>query len=139
MEAAPHGSGARALGRRCRIAPGALALAACPILLLTADPDEGLVTPEDVQAMSALWRDGRVVQIEGAGLPTAFPPLRASESVHTNLPHATTSFVGRTEELERIDRLVNREGYTLKGAKAALRETPGPQAAAQELPRPLAA
>jgi pimeloyl-ACP methyl ester carboxylesterase len=26
-----------------------------------------LVTPEDVQAMSALWRDGRVVQIEGAG------------------------------------------------------------------------
>lgn len=33
--------------------------------------------------------------------------------------------------IERIDRLVNREGYTLKGAKAALRETPDPQAAAQ--------
>ena len=33
--------------------------------------------------------------------------------------------------VERIDQLVNREGYTLKGAKAALRDTPDPQAAAQ--------
>ncbi|QPC97919.1 MerR family transcriptional regulator [Qipengyuania soli] len=33
--------------------------------------------------------------------------------------------------VERIDRLVNREGYTLKGAKAALRGVPDPQAAAQ--------
>lgn len=32
--------------------------------------------------------------------------------------------------VERIDRLVNREGYTLKGAKAALRGTPDQQAAA---------
>ena len=36
------------------------------------------------------------------------------------------------ELVERIDRLVNREGYTLKGAKAALRGAPDPQAAAQE-------
>jgi DNA-binding transcriptional MerR regulator len=36
------------------------------------------------------------------------------------------------ELVERIDRLVNREGYTLKGAKAALREVPDQQAAAQE-------
>ncbi|MBX7540183.1 MerR family transcriptional regulator [Qipengyuania sphaerica] len=34
--------------------------------------------------------------------------------------------------VERIDRLVNREGYTLKGAKAALRGVPDSQAAAQE-------
>ena len=34
--------------------------------------------------------------------------------------------------VERIDRLVNREGYTLKGAKAALRGVPDQQAAAQE-------
>lgn len=33
--------------------------------------------------------------------------------------------------VERIDRLVNREGYTLKGAKAALRGVPDQQAAAQ--------
>ena len=35
------------------------------------------------------------------------------------------------ELVERIDRLVNLEGYTLKGAKAALRGAPDPQAAAQ--------
>ena len=41
--------------------------------------------------------------------------------------------------IERIDRLVNREGYTLKGAKAALRGAPDPQAAAQpvEAPAPI--
>tara|TARA_R110002072_G_scaffold15856_33_gene62895 strand:- start:2684 stop:3046 length:363 start_codon:yes stop_codon:yes gene_type:complete len=33
--------------------------------------------------------------------------------------------------VERIDRLVNREGYTLKGAKAAIIGAPDPQAAAQ--------
>ena len=36
------------------------------------------------------------------------------------------------ELIERIDRLVNREGYTLKGAKAALKGVPDQQAAAQE-------
>ncbi|MDG5750754.1 MerR family transcriptional regulator [Qipengyuania sp. XHP0211] len=35
------------------------------------------------------------------------------------------------ELVERIDRLVNREGYTLKGAKAALKDVPDSQAAAQ--------
>jgi DNA-binding transcriptional MerR regulator len=33
--------------------------------------------------------------------------------------------------VERIDALVNRQGYTLKGAKAALKGAPNPQAAAQ--------
>jgi DNA-binding transcriptional MerR regulator len=39
--------------------------------------------------------------------------------------------------VERIDALVNRQGYTLKGAKAALKGAPDPQAAAQAAdPRP---
>ena len=33
--------------------------------------------------------------------------------------------------VERIDALVNRQGYTLKGAKVALKGAPDPQAAAQ--------
>lgn len=45
----------------------ALPKIACPILLLTGDREKGLITAEDAQAMSGLWRDGRVVQIEGAG------------------------------------------------------------------------
>ena len=43
------------------------------------------------------------------------------------------------ELVERIDRLVNREGYTLKGAKAALRGVPDQQAAAQEVGEPVGA
>ncbi len=46
----------------------------------------------------------------------------------------------RTEDIAligRIDRLVNREGYTLKGAKAALRDIPDQQAAAQDPLLPL--
>ncbi len=38
--------------------------------------------------------------------------------------------------VERIDQLVNREGYTLKGAKAALRDVPDQQAAAQQAKAP---
>ena len=36
------------------------------------------------------------------------------------------------ELVERIDALVNKQGYTLKGAKAALRGAPDPQAMAQK-------
>lgn len=40
----------------------------CPILLLTGDPDlEAIVTPEVAEKASGLWRDGRVVHIEGVG------------------------------------------------------------------------
>ena len=39
----------------------------CPILLLTGDKENGLISADDVQAMSSLWQDGRVVQIGGAG------------------------------------------------------------------------
>ena len=38
--------------------------------------------------------------------------------------------------VERIERLVNREGYTLKGAKAALRGASDQQAAPQEAAAP---
>lgn len=40
----------------------------CPILLITGDPEKGAVnTPEDVQEITALWRKGQVVHIDGAG------------------------------------------------------------------------
>jgi N-formylmaleamate deformylase len=41
---------------------------ACPILLLTGDPEMGaIVTPEGAQEAASLWRNGRVVHIGGAG------------------------------------------------------------------------
>ena len=45
----------------------ALPRIACPILLITADPSKGLVTPDDAQEAASLWREGKVVQSEGAG------------------------------------------------------------------------
>lgn len=41
---------------------------ACPILLITADPDEGaIVTPEVAREAAETWRQGEVVRIDGAG------------------------------------------------------------------------
>jgi pimeloyl-ACP methyl ester carboxylesterase len=40
----------------------------CPILLITGDPERRAVnTPEDVQKMASLWREGRAVHISHAG------------------------------------------------------------------------
>ena len=40
----------------------------CPILLITSDLEQGaLNTPEDVQEMAGLWRDGKAVRINGTG------------------------------------------------------------------------
>ena len=46
----------------------ALARIACPVLLLTGDPERGaIVTPEVAREAEGLWHDGRVAHISGAG------------------------------------------------------------------------
>jgi pimeloyl-ACP methyl ester carboxylesterase len=41
---------------------------ACPVLLITADPDMGaIITPEIAQEATRTWREGKVVHIPGAG------------------------------------------------------------------------
>jgi pimeloyl-ACP methyl ester carboxylesterase len=46
----------------------ALARIACPILLLTGDPERGaIVTPEVAHQAEQLWKNGRVVHIAFAG------------------------------------------------------------------------
>ena len=46
----------------------ALPRIACPVLLIIGDPAKGgLVTAVDAQEMASLWREGKVVQIDGAG------------------------------------------------------------------------
>ena len=49
----------------------------------------------------------RIFQLEIAGLPSEFPPLRTLEAGSSHLPSVGTSFVGRTEELASIDRLLD--------------------------------
>jgi len=49
----------------------------------------------------------RIFQLETDGLPREFPPVRTLEAGSSNLPAPRTSFVGRTEELASIDRLLD--------------------------------
>jgi predicted ATPase len=48
----------------------------------------------------------RIYQLEIEGLPRVFPLLKTVEAGMKNLPLPRTSFVGRTSELEAIDRLL---------------------------------
>jgi len=48
----------------------------------------------------------RIYQLEIDGLPSEFPLLKTLEAGITNLPSPRTSFVGRAEELDEIDRLL---------------------------------
>jgi predicted ATPase/class 3 adenylate cyclase len=49
----------------------------------------------------------RLYQLEVDGLESEFPPVRTIEAGMKNLPAPRTSFVGRREELEEIDRLLD--------------------------------
>lgn len=48
----------------------------------------------------------RVYQVNVAGEPIEFPPLRSLENHPNNLPQQLTSFVGREDELREIDELL---------------------------------
>jgi predicted ATPase/class 3 adenylate cyclase len=50
-------------------------------------------------------RAERLAQLDIAGLPTDFPPLRTSGSGRGNLPDRLTSFIGRGDELDDLERL----------------------------------
>ena len=49
----------------------------------------------------------RIFQLEIDGLPSEFPPLKTLEAGMRNLPAPRTSFVGRADELESIDGMLN--------------------------------
>jgi predicted ATPase/class 3 adenylate cyclase len=49
----------------------------------------------------------RIFQLEIDGLPSEFAPLKTLEAGIRNLPAPRTSFVGRTDELASIDRLLD--------------------------------
>jgi predicted ATPase/class 3 adenylate cyclase len=48
-----------------------------------------------------------IYQLEIDGLPSDFPPLKTVEAGMKNLPAPRTSFIGRSGELEKIDRLLD--------------------------------
>jgi predicted ATPase len=55
----------------------------------------------------------RIFQLEIDGLPSEFPPLKTLEAGIRNLPAPRTSFVGRADELESIDHMLDDPGCRL--------------------------
>ncbi len=53
-----------------------------------------------------LTRPEHVFQLNGAGLPADFPPLRSLNTLPNNLPLQLTSFVGREREMAEAKRLL---------------------------------
>jgi predicted ATPase/class 3 adenylate cyclase/uncharacterized protein HemY len=53
-----------------------------------------------------IQRPERIFQLVIDQLPADFPPLRADEGLHTNLPSMLSSFVGRGEEISEVKRLL---------------------------------
>jgi predicted ATPase/class 3 adenylate cyclase len=53
-----------------------------------------------------LVRPERLYQLNGPGLPAAFPPLRSLNSLPNNLPIQLTSFIGREREMAEARRLL---------------------------------
>jgi predicted ATPase/class 3 adenylate cyclase len=71
-------------------------------------------------SLKDLNRSERVYQLVIAGLPADFPPLRAPESLHTNLPAMLTSFIGREREMVEVKRLLTSTRLlTITGAGGA--------------------
>jgi len=53
-----------------------------------------------------LARSERIFQMDVAGVPGDFPPLRTPDMVPNNLPTLGTSFVGRDQELAEVEKLI---------------------------------
>ncbi len=66
-----------------------------------------------VHRLKDLSAPERIYQLEIDGLPCDFPLLKTMEAGMKNLPAPRTSFVGRTAELDEIDRLLGDPGCRL--------------------------
>jgi predicted ATPase/class 3 adenylate cyclase len=53
-----------------------------------------------------IHRPEQIYQLVIDGLPADFPPLRADEGLHSNLPSMLSSFIGRDDEISEVKRLL---------------------------------
>jgi predicted ATPase/class 3 adenylate cyclase len=79
-------------------------------------PDGVRTRPLGSYRLKDLPRPERIHQLEIAGLPAAFPPLRALDVRRAHLPPEATSFIGRGAELDSLGVLLSeRRLVTLTG------------------------
>ena len=86
--------------------------------------------------LTGLTRPERVFQLDIAGLPCDFPPLRAQRTVAHNLPASLSRFVGREHELARLEHCLLDPAIrliTLTGPGGVGKTRLGVQAAAEVL------
>jgi predicted ATPase/class 3 adenylate cyclase len=89
-----------------------------------------------VHRLKDLGRPERIFQLEAAGLPAAFPPLRSlgNLALPNNLPAQLAAFIGRDRELAEVRSLVESSRLvTLAGAGGAGKTRLGLQVAAELL------
>jgi len=87
-----------------------------------------------VHRLKDLGRPERIFQLQAAGLPTGFPPLRslANPALPNNLPAQLASFIGRGRELAELRALVKASRLvTLTGAGGCGKTRLALQAAAE--------
>src|SRR2546426_5307484 len=91
-----------------------------------------------VHRLKDLSAPERIYQLEVDGLPCDFPLLKTIEAGMKNLPAPRTSFVGRTSELDEIDRLLEDPDcrlLTLVGSGGAGKTRLALEAAARRIDR----
>jgi predicted ATPase/class 3 adenylate cyclase len=69
-------------------------------------PDGAELVDLGLHRLKGLSEPEQIYQLVHTSLETAFPPLRSSVSTPHNLPTQLTSFVGRTHELEEVERMI---------------------------------
>ena len=89
-----------------------------------------------VHRLKDLGRPERIFQLQAAGLPAGFPPLRSlgNPALQNNLPAQLATFIGRDRELAEVRALVKSSRLvTLTGAGGCGKTRLGLQAAAELL------
>jgi predicted ATPase/DNA-binding CsgD family transcriptional regulator len=95
-------------------------------------PEGALLRDLGTHRLRDLSHADRVYELRTTGFDRAFPPLRSLEALTHNLPIQLTSFVGRTDELAAVERLIRSERLvTLTGVGGAGKTRLAAQAAAE--------
>jgi predicted ATPase/DNA-binding CsgD family transcriptional regulator len=101
-------------------------------LVADALPEGAVLRDLGTHRLRDLSHADRVYELRTTGFDRDFPPLRSLEALTHNLPIQLTSFVGRTDELIAVERLIGSERLvTLTGAGGAGKTRLAAQAAAE--------
>jgi predicted ATPase/class 3 adenylate cyclase/tetratricopeptide (TPR) repeat protein len=109
---------------------------AAAVLVRDGLPPGAALTDLGVHQLKDLGRPERIFQLQAAGLPAGFPPLRSlgNPALPNNLPGQLSAFIGRDQEISEVRALVDScRLVTLTGAGGCGKTRLGLQVAAELL------